>query len=49
MVEGEEDHNESSIKPSIDKEKYMKNNCINHRTKLQLDQVQNQESKPFSK
>jgi hypothetical protein len=45
---GDEDPNESNIRPSFDKEKYMKNNCINNRTKLQLDQVQNNESEPFN-
>ena len=44
IIEGEENHNESSIRPSFDKEKYMKNNWINNRTKLQLDQFQNNES-----
>ena len=44
--EPEEEHCDSHTKPSFDKERYMKNNCINHRTKLQLDQVQSQESKP---
>lgn len=47
LLDCEEEHNESCIKPSFDKEKYMKNNCINNRTKLQLDQVQNKESKFF--
>lgn len=39
----EEEHNESNIRPSFDKERYMKNNCINHRTKLQLDHRQSNE------
>lgn len=43
----EEDHNESYVRPSFDKEMYMKHNCINNRTKLQLDQIQNKESKKF--
>lgn len=44
VVDEDTEHNESNIRPYFDKEKYMKNNCINNRTKLQLDQVQNQES-----
>lgn len=43
-IEGEISQDDS-IRPEFDKEKYMKNNCINNRTKLQLDQVQNHESK----
>lgn len=39
------EHQEGNYKPHFDKDKYMKNNCINQKTKLQLDQVQSQESK----
>ena len=36
---------EEKAKLHFDKEKYMKKNCINHKTKLQLDQIQMHESK----
>ena len=41
----QDEHSENNIKSYFDKEKYMKNNWINNRTKLQLDHIQSNESK----